>query len=123
MTNKGCCTPSRSTSSGVSSEQQSNQSPQAGSTEGMILIRGGEFLMGSRDKSFPADGEGPVRKIQLDSFWIDPTVISNTQFAQFIEDTGYITEAEKFEWSFVFYQFLPEDFPKTEPVPQAPWWR
>ena len=36
----------------------------SGSTEGMIKLDGGAFLMGTnRAEGFPADGEGPVREI------------------------------------------------------------
>jgi len=79
--------------------------------------------MGSSDRSFPADGEGPVRQVTVDSFWIDPTAVSNLQFAAFVEATGYVTEAEQFKWSFVFAGFLPDDFPPTQAVAEAPWWR
>lgn len=94
-----------------------------GSTEGMIRLSGGSFLMGSEDKSFPSDGEGPVRKVSVNAFYIDRYTVSNAQFASFVEATRYVTEAERFGWSFVFYQFLPSNFRPTRGVPQAPWWR
>ena len=34
-----------------------------------------------------------------------------------------MTEAERFGWSFVFGGLLPDDFPPTRAVAQAPWWR
>ena len=34
-----------------------------------------------------------------------------------------MTEAERFGWSFVFGGLLPDDFPPTRGVAQAPWWR
>ena len=38
----------------------------------MVQIEKGSFLMGSVDRwAYPADGEGPVREISLDSFWMD----------------------------------------------------
>ena len=101
----------------------------APSTEGrpvddVVLIGNGSFLMGSDDRwAYPADGEGPVREISLDSFWIDAVVVSNEAFASFIEATGYATEAERFGWSFVFAGLLPNDFPPTQAVVEAPWWR
>ncbi len=79
--------------------------------------------MGSDDGTFPADGEGPVRKIDLDPFWIDPYAVSNADFETFVLETGYITEAERFGWSYVFHQFLPKNFPPTRGVAAAPWWR
>ena len=79
--------------------------------------------MGSPDGTFPADAEGPVRRVKLDPFWIDPYAVSNTDFAAFIAETGYKTEAETFGWSYVFYLFLPKNFPPTRGVAAAPWWR
>jgi len=90
----------------------------------MVLLPGGPFLMGTDDREgYPADGEGPVRKIRLDPFWIDRAAVSNQQFAAFVEATGYVTEAERFSWAFVFAGLLPADFPPTRAVAQVPWWR
>jgi formylglycine-generating enzyme len=99
--------------------------PQAhGATDGMVLLDGGEFLMGSDDRDgFPADGEGPVRRVGLSSFWIDPVALSNARFAAFVDATGHLTEAERYGWSFVFGGLLPDDFPPTRGAAQAPWWR
>lgn len=41
----------------------------------MVALDGGIFLMGSRDRTFPADGEGPVRKVTVSPFWIDKTIV------------------------------------------------
>ena len=80
--------------------------------------------MGSEDLwAYPGDGEGPVRRVTLDAFWIDACAVTNAAFARFVSDTGYETEAERFGWSFVFAGLLPDDFPPTRAVAQAPWWR
>ncbi len=79
--------------------------------------------MGTDDPTFPTDGEGPVREVTLSPFWIEPHAVTNAQFAAFVEATDYQTEAERFGWSYVFYGFLPEGFPPTKGVAQAPWWR
>jgi formylglycine-generating enzyme len=121
-----CCNVSRtSTSAKETSAKEINsaQSITQGSTDGMIYLDGSTFLMGSNDSTFPLDGEGPVREVTLSPFWIDPFAVTNEQFATFIEATQYKTEAETFGWSFVFYGFLPEDFPPTQGVASAPWWR
>ena len=89
----------------------------------MVYLEGGTFLMGTPQPTFPADGEGPVREVTLSPFWIEPYALTNAHFAAFVEATGYTTEAERFGWSFVFYQFLPEDAPPTQGVADAPWWR
>ncbi|NBD22979.1 formylglycine-generating enzyme family protein [Paenibacillus glycinis] len=94
--------------------------------EGMIRLEGGSFLMGTDDREgFPADGEGPVRPVKLDPFYIAPHAVTNAEFAEFVRDTGYVTEAEAFGWSYVFHLFVAEkaagDVRGT--VQRAPWWR
>ena len=60
--------------------------------------------MGTEDRSgFPADGEGPVRAVQVDTFRIDIAAVTNAQFAEFIAASGYRTEAETYGWSYVFH--------------------
>lgn len=92
----------------------------------MVSIAGGEFRMGGDDAdAFPADGEGPVRTVRVAPFLIDATTVTNRAFAAFVETTGYVTEAERFGWSFVFGPFVgPEQRPHVidGTVPGAPWW-
>jgi formylglycine-generating enzyme required for sulfatase activity len=80
--------------------------------------------MGSEDRwAYPGDGEGPVREVELSAFSIGAYAVSNAAFARFAEETDYLTDGERFGWSFVFAGRLPDDFPPTEGVVQAPWWR
>jgi formylglycine-generating enzyme required for sulfatase activity len=58
----------------------------------MILIPGGNFLMGS-DHFYPE--EKPVRRVQVDAFYIDPYQVTNKQYKKFVDATGYITVAER----------------------------
>lgn len=96
----------------------------AGSAEGMVHLHGGEFLMGtSYANGFPADGEGPVRRVFLDTFLMDRAPVTNEAFARFIAATGYSTEAERFGWSFVFAGDLPDHLRSGEAVPGAEWWK
>lgn len=59
--------------------------------EGMTLVPGGEYTMGS-DQFYPE--ERPRRQVRVDPFWIDVTPVTNRQFAAFVEETGYRTVAE-----------------------------
>lgn len=97
-----------------------------GSVENMIRLDGGSFLMGSESPhSFQADGEGPVRKVTLNAFYIDRFPVTNESFAEFVNATGYLTEAERFGWSFVFQGHLsPEQraLLVKDTVAVAPWW-
>jgi formylglycine-generating enzyme len=57
----------------------------------MVLLPGGTFRMGS-DRHYPE--EAPIHRVTVDSFWIDHTPVTNRQFRQFVEATGYVTFAE-----------------------------
>src|SRR3982750_2619212 len=95
-------------------------------------LLGGTFHMGSADKRFVEDGEGPVRPVTLSPFAIACHAVSNLQFGDFVRATSYTTDAERFGWSFVFEGLLPEDIkrnvgsraaetPWGVPVPHAYW--
>jgi formylglycine-generating enzyme len=92
----------------------------------MVRLPGGSFLMGTDFKdAFPDDGEGPVREVTLDAFWIDRSPVTNTLFGRFVQETNYRTEAERFGWSFVFWSHVPEKgFEELveDTVAAAPWW-
>jgi formylglycine-generating enzyme len=60
-------------------------------TADMIRIPGGTFRMGS-DRHYPE--EAPVHTVTVDGFWIDPTPVTNAQFREFVQATGYVTWAE-----------------------------
>lgn len=95
-----------------------------GDGDGMVSLPGGEFLMGAEDaEGFPADGEGPVRAVRIEPFRIDACAVTNGRFAEFVEDTGYVTDAERLGWSYVFAGFLPAALRRGAPRPEhTPWW-
>ena len=59
--------------------------------EGMVLIKGGTFSMGSNDG---ASDEKPVHEVTLKAFFMDRTAVTNAQFEEFIKATKYVTTAE-----------------------------
>jgi sulfatase modifying factor 1 len=63
-----------------------------GETAGMRFISGGTFKMGS-ERHQPE--ERFIHPVRVDSFWIDRHEVTNTQFKQFVDATGYITLAER----------------------------
>jgi formylglycine-generating enzyme required for sulfatase activity len=62
--------------------------------QGMKLIPGGKFMMGCADNTGRPD-EYPLHKVEVRSFWMDETEVTNRQFRKFVESTGYITTAER----------------------------
>lgn len=131
-----CCTPERSSGSADApiSAQITTITPnravsgaaglKAELRSGLARLDGGAFAMGTTNRRFPADGEGPVREVTIAPFAIAVQELTNRQFAMFVADTGYTTEAERFGWSFVFYNFVSEQIQKqvTSAVLGAQWW-
>lgn len=143
-------------SSANAAEDQLPESPYP-VPEGMVYIPGGTFLMGN-DKdpgnlSISLEGitnpvqrekiienhfaeEKPVHKVQVDGFFMDQTEVTNRQFAKFVEETGYVTLAEKGLSKEEFPNANPEDLkggsnvftkPKEDVNPRSPgsawrWW-
>ncbi len=58
----------------------------------MVRIPGGEFTMGS-DEHYPE--EAPARRVAVDGFRMDATAVTNAEFGAFVEETGYLTVAER----------------------------
>lgn len=73
----------------------------------LIAIDADEFLMGSDSgQGYPADGEGPQRRVMLGAFSISAYAVTNAEFEVFVSETGYVTDAERNGWSFVFHQHV-----------------
>ena len=129
---KTCCTPQKTPSSDCCSGEGSfiagigKQAPDFGSKEGMVRIEAGSFRMGTdSDEAWEADGEMPPRDVDLDAYWISRCCVTNREFGAFIEDTGYVTEADRFGWSYVFHILLPKATLKRlkpQNVQGLEWW-
>ncbi len=83
---------------------------------GMVLIPAGEFMMGTIDQEFEKyvkenkdyqkylERERPVHKVYLDNFFIDQYPITNTQYAEFLNEWGKDTDEsgqkmiEEYKW-------------------------
>lgn len=82
--------PTAGTTSGVATDASH---PEV-SSDGMVLITGGEYTIGT-DSELGWPDEKPAHKVRIDDFWIDVTEVTNSQFALFVESTGYVTTAER----------------------------
>ena len=74
---------------------------------GMAWIPGGEFTMGSDKADEKHAEEAPAHAVVIKGFWMDVTEVTNAQFKQFVDATGYVTDAEK--------DLNPREFPKAPP--------
>ncbi|PPG28662.1 sulfatase-modifying factor 1 [Pseudoclavibacter sp. RFBG4] len=58
----------------------------------MITLDSGDFLMGSQ-RHYPE--ESPTMRTSVASFELAATAVTNAQFSAFVQDTGYVTVAER----------------------------
>ncbi len=63
--------------------------------EGMVWIAAGTFKMGCDILNGGRPDEMPVHTVELDGFYMDQTEVTNAQFMEFVEATGYVTMAER----------------------------
>jgi formylglycine-generating enzyme len=70
----------------------------------LVWIPGGTCLMGS-NRFYP--DEGPVHRVTVDGFWMDRYAVTNEQFARFVDETSYVTVAER--------PLNPADYPGADP--------
>src|SRR3954468_23294595 len=77
--------------------------------EGMRRLAGGSFLMGCED-FYPE--EGPVRRVEVEAFWIDTHPVTVAEFRRFVKATGYVTVAER--------PLDPSDYPDADAAALVP---
>lgn len=95
---------------GCAPRDSAQTAPPGSAPPGMTWIPGGEFTMGS-DHPMAGDAR-PRHRVRVHGFWMDTTEVTNAQFAQFVEATGYVTVAER--------PLDPAEFPGLLPAERAP---
>lgn len=111
--------------------------------EDMVYLAGGRTFIGTNKPIMKGDGEHPKRPVTLSPYLIDRYAVTNegnqtvylinlacshsvsiVDFAAFVNATGFITESEKFGWSFVFHTAIDERLKSTitQAVAGAEWW-
>jgi gamma-glutamyl hercynylcysteine S-oxide synthase len=53
-----------------------------------VLVEGGPHEIGAPDAGFAYDNERPRHRVELESFWIDRTPVTNAVYVAYLEDTG-----------------------------------
>lgn len=93
--------------------ENKNTPPQQPPTD-MVWIPGGEFSMGAQDPPdrnpvgmSATEDSRPIHRVYVNGFWMDRTDVTNQQFAEFVQATGYVTVAER--------KPLVKDFPTAPP--------
>ena len=75
----------------------------------MAWLPEGTFLMGS-NSHYPE--EAPAHRVSVSAFAMDVTAVTNADFQQFVNDTGYVTVAER--------PIDPKQFPGADPQMLVP---
>lgn len=119
---KGCCTPSRSSAPTDVEKRTSAARSDNDFLSESVEIPGGTALIGTDKPCIPIDGEGPLRERRIKPFRLGKSCVTNRAFADFVQATGYKTEAERFGWSFVFWSQVPGHL-ETESILGLEWWR
>ena len=76
---------------------------------GQTYRRGNEYNPGN-DKMYRE--EAPPHMVTVSGFWIDKYEVTNAQFKEFVDATGYVTFAEK--------SLSKEEFPRKPPEQMVP---
>ena len=79
--------------------------------DGMVAIPAGDYQVGS-DRFYPE--ESPVRQVSIDSFEIDLAPVTNAEFQQFVDATGYQTVSERPPDPTLY-----PDLPPEEQIPES----
>jgi hypothetical protein len=66
--------------------------------DNMVFVKGGTFQMGSNE----SDDEKPIHRVTLDDFHIGKYEVTVAEFEKFITATGYKTDAEKGDGSYIY---------------------
>ena len=79
--------------------------------DGMVAIPAGDYQVGS-DRFYPE--ESPPRQVSIDSFEIDLAPVTNAEFQQFVDATGYQTVSERPPDPTLY-----PDLPPEEQIPES----
>ncbi len=100
-----------SDSSQVINEEAQNQSIAIDTVADMAWVPAGIYQMGGNNDQADQD-EYPKHGVNIPGFWMDLHEVTNAQFMEFTEATGYVTIAEKpIDWEEIKSQ-LPPGTPK-----------
>lgn len=116
----GCCAPVTRTRSCGPRPTRAASPPE----HDHVRLPGGEFLMGDAfGEGYAADGEQPVHAVRVAPFAVDVTTVTVAMFESFVDDTAYVTVAERERSSAVFHLAVAAE--KADVLgadPAAPWW-
>jgi formylglycine-generating enzyme len=100
----------------------SHESVKRGAGRTLAEVPGGAYVLGTDRPVNGSDGEGPARRVELGPFQIGRCAVRVREFADFVESTRYVTDAERVGWSFVFAGEVDAFGNVVGRAADAPWW-
>ena len=81
--------------------------------DGMVWVEGKSYTKGAKQNDdYAMMREKPSHEVYIDGFYIDITEVTNNQFQKFVNETGYLTIAERqIDWD-EMKKILPAGTPK-----------
>lgn len=99
-------------STSIKEDNRPSPSSQQKSSDGMVLIPAGTLHMGG-DNAQADPNEFPKHEVEIRSFYMDATEVTNQQFSEFVEATGYLTIAERP----ILWEEIKKELPPGTPKP------
>lgn len=118
-----CCCVAAEGQADISERYPPPASSDRGSDIATAAIPGGAAWLGTDDPVIPGDGEMRRGACILPFFEMSRGAITTAEFGAFVEDTGYVTDAERQRTSFVFHTQLGRGSDDLGGVHGTPWWR
>lgn len=82
--------------------------------KGMVWVEGKTFLQGAKEgDKYAMRREKPAHEVKVDGFFIDITEVTNAEFKKFVDETGYITVAERP----ISWEDMKKELPPNTPKP------
>ena len=97
--------------------------PQGEMTDEMVHVPGGPFVMGTDDRRWALDNERDAHEVEVGSFHLDRTPVTNRAYIEFVENGGYEREElwAREGWAWIQSQGIssPKHWYQREP---HSWW-
>ena len=121
---QSCCTGDLRRQEEVTWRGETVEAEKKKSRRRAVWLEGSQFRMGTDRPKILGDGEGPSRLVQVSRFAMDIYETTNEEFQEFVDATNYVTDSEKFGWSFVFHQELSNEQLQSihQAVKGVEWW-
>ena len=120
---RGCCALQRPRTDGAVPVNVDRAHAKVRRPKTVLIPATRQAFAGTSTPQILNDGEDLRFAGRVKEFEMTQTTVNNQNFAAFVDATGYVTEAERFGWSFVFWFDVPITINVSQGVAGIEWWR